>query len=217
MMEILDHNNRQPGYLRLQGFDYSQNGAYFTTICTKNRVQYFGSIVQNILSPNDISNEQIFESAEEIGNRGYAYLEESLIGKKAKEFWLSIPEHFPYVSLDEFQIMPNHIHGILLIHKNGQHLSPISQDDEIQYAWQPLLNKKNQFGPQSKNLSSILRGFKAGLKSYATKHAIPFKWHPRFFDRIIRNEDELNRIRNYIITNPDNWHLDQKNDANLFM
>jgi len=79
------------------------------------------------------------------------------------------------------------------------------------------LNKKNKFGPQSENLSSIIRGFKAGLKSCATCNSMEFKWHPRFFDRIIRNEVEMNKIRNYIIADPDNWHLDEKNDGNLFM
>ena len=68
---------------------------------------------------------------------------------------------------------------------------------------------KNKFGPQSNNLSSVIRGYKAAVKSFAKTNKIEFGWQPRFHDRIIRNEEELNRIRKYIIENPETWVRDQ--------
>ena len=69
----------------------------------------------------------------------------------------------------------------------------------------------NKFGPQSKNLSSIIRGFKIGVTKYANSNSINFAWQPRFHDRIVRNEKELNVIRKYISDNSAKWHLDRYN------
>lgn len=79
---------------RLKDFDYSSDGAYFITICTQNRIQYFGNVVD-----------------------GKIYLSE--IGKIVRKFWHEIPKHFSGVHLDNFIVMPNHIHGILIINKNS--------------------------------------------------------------------------------------------------
>lgn len=76
--------------IRLKGYDYSQSGAYFVTIRTRKGESFFGGIV-------------------------HGELRRSPIGKTAEEFWLQIPQHFPYVELDEFKVMPNHVHGIILI------------------------------------------------------------------------------------------------------
>jgi len=67
----------------------------------------------------------------------------------------------------------------------------------------------NHFGPQSRNLASILRGYKIGVKKYAISHQIDFAWQTRYYDHIIRNDEEYNRIRDYIIENPDNWKEDR--------
>ncbi|MFA5817163.1 MAG: hypothetical protein WC865_16275 [Bacteroidales bacterium] len=66
--------------------------------------------------------------------------------------------------------------------------------------WNP-----NQFGPQSQNLASVIRGFKGAVKSFAMAHSIEFHWQPRYYDRIIRNDQGLNQIREYIRDNPRNW------------
>src|SRR3989338_112538 len=83
---------------RLPTYDYTSNGYYFITICTKNRENYFGEIVDNKM--------QLFK-----------------IGRIAKKFWQEIPQHFPFVTLDEFGIMPNHLHGIVVI--NGDKITPV--------------------------------------------------------------------------------------------
>ena len=165
---------------RLQNWDYGWNGKYFVTIVTKNHKHYFGKIDNAIMILNEF-------------------------GKIAKKCWCEIPEHFPFVILDEYQIMPNHVHGIIEINKN---------DDEYGNDMNAKQNKtsgKNEFGPQSKNLGSIIRGYKIGVSKFAKNNNINFKWQPRFHDHIIRDAKSLNNIRNYIQNNPANWKNDKFN------
>ncbi|MFC1613267.1 transposase [Patescibacteria group bacterium] len=187
---------------RWQGYDYSREGFYFVTICTKNREFYFGDIVGT----------QDFAF---IQSQPFPQLQATKIGKIAEECWREIPDHFPFVTLDEFVIMPNHIHGIIIIDDNAKTQNVGTQNVGTQnLAF--LREYKNQFGPQSKNLSSIIRGFKIGVTKYANNN-LKFAWQPRFHDRIIRNDNELNKIRQYIINNPLKWELDRNNPEKLFM
>jgi len=169
--------------IRLPNWDYSDSGYYFITICTKNKNEYFGEIV------NDKN-----------------YLSE--IGKITEKCWIEIPAHFPCVKLDEFVMMPNHIHGIIIIKNNvpyveTQNFASLQQAKQIKY--------QNKFGPQSKNLASIIRGFKIGVKKYATINKINFFWQFRYYDHIIRNEKEYYRVKQYIRDNPKNWETDKNN------
>jgi REP element-mobilizing transposase RayT len=88
------------------------------------------------------------------------------------------------VELDEFVVMPNHIHVILFFNR----------PDKID--WQP-----NKFGVQSKNLGAVIRAFKSSVKRFANQNQIEFEWQSRYHDRIIRNEKGLNAIRHYIREN----------------
>ncbi len=117
------------------------------------------------------------------------------MGAIAWQCWESIPEHFPLVRPDAFVVMPDHVHGILRICHDPC-------DVETQNFASLQRGHQNHFGPQSRNLASVIRGFKIGVKSYATKHGIDFGWQPRFHDRIIRDNDALDRIRRYIRNNP---------------
>ncbi len=166
---------------RLTGYDYGSNGDYFVTICTKNRQPYFGEVIS-------IDGKDIVQVSE--------------IGRIAETFWKKIPEHFSFVIMDEFVVMPNHLHGVLKIRKKEM---------------QGPVHKINTFGPQSGNLSSILRLFKGAVKTQALKKEIEFDWQPRFYDRIIRNDFELMRIRQYIKSNPKNWATDRNNETGLLM
>ena len=202
---------------RYKGYNYSNEGFYFVTICTKNREMFFGDVIGKY-------HEKFIEDAE---------VKLSTIGLAAKKFWLDIPNHFPFVELDEHEIMPNHIHGIIQIKRDvgTQNLAfqNLADDDRTQnLAFQNLadddrtqnlafLQYENKFGPQSKNLSSIIRGFKIGVTKYAKNNRIYFAWQPRFHDRIIRNENELNRIRQYIKNNAMKWAIDRNNIENIFM
>jgi len=168
---------------RLTGWDYGSSGLYYITICTKDRVHYFGDIV----SDNNPETQNL------------ASLQGTPIGKIAHDNWLHIANHFPFVELDEFVVMPNHIHGILYINR----------EDKID--WQI-----NKFGSQSRNLASIIRGYKASVKTYATTNNIEFAWQPRYYDRVIRNEKEYANVREYIFNNADNWLLNGDNEDNLY-
>ncbi|MBX7046556.1 MAG: hypothetical protein K1X86_12045 [Ignavibacteria bacterium] len=155
---------------RKENWNYGLDGGYFVTICTKGMNCYFGNIVE----------------AQYI-----ASLQMTEIGKIAHQHWLDIPKYHPYVILDEFSLMPNHLHGILIINKN----------DESRFKG----NYKNKFGSQSNNLASIVRRYKAAVKTFAVKNNIPFAWQAGYYDRIVRNEEELFRIRKYIHENAYKW------------
>ena len=109
--------------------------------------------------------------------------------------WLKTPEIRPdmNITLDEFIVMPNHFHGIICIGDN-------------QYNTTPAISK---FGIQSKNLASIIRGFKSSVTRQVKFFNPDFSWQERFYDNIIKNENDWHLIRNYIINNPANWQQDK--------
>ena len=146
---------------RLSSWDYSSNGKYFVTICTDQKVPYFGYIDNSgILNPTEI-------------------------GDYTRKCWESIPEHYSFAELDSYILMPDHLHGIICFGK------------KVRTDWSP-----NQFGPQSQNLAAVIRSFKGAVKLFANKQPIEFHWQSRYFDRIIRNDWELEQIREYIRDNP---------------
>jgi len=187
-MPIKYQNKYKIESARLKNWDYSREGYYFITICAKNRQGYFGRI----------NNYQI---------------ELSKIGIMANKYWQAIPDHFSNVLLDEFIIMPNHIHGIVVI-KNRPNKINQSLNVDGKYG------QRNKFGPKNKQMSKIspkpnsLSVIIRSYKSICTReiNSLPnkifFAWQPRFYDRIIRNESELNRIRKYIRENPKEWKED---------
>ncbi|WP_324672039.1 hypothetical protein [Hymenobacter sp. GOD-10R] len=98
--------------------------------------------------------------------------------------------------------MPDHLHAILIFDKSATVTSKLSY--------------QSKFGPQRDNLAAIVRGFKAGVSSWARSKALDFKWQPGFYDRIIRNETEFDKIRHYIATNPSRWQHEQFSEENLY-
>lgn len=167
--------------LRLRNYDYSQAGAYFFTICTHERVCLFGEIADSEMRLN-------------------------ALGEAAAECWAAIPEHFPDVELDADCVMPNHIHGIVVITQSAgaTHASPLPNDRPA--------------GPPSRSLGAIIGSF----KSAATKriHEIQCAsnlavWQRNYYERVIRNESELNNVRRYIANNPLRWAEDENNLARV--
>ena len=176
---------------RLKNWDYGWNAPYFVTICTQNRECFFGDVVGGDMVLNEI-------------------------GKIANDCWLEIPEHFPFVKLGEHVVMPNHVHGIVEIDKpddgrddgrNDQYVE--TQNFASLQSDQYESSTKNKFGPQSKNLASIIRGFKIGVTKNARLINPNFAWQPRYHDHIIRNDESFQKISEYIINNPLNWSSDQ--------
>ncbi|MCP4552324.1 MAG: hypothetical protein GY834_09850 [Bacteroidetes bacterium] len=169
---------------RLQNWDYGWNAPYFVTICTQNRECYFGDI-----------------------DGGKIQLSE--IGEMAKKYWNEIPEHFPFVKLDAFVVMPNHVHGIIIINKPDDGRDDENVETQNFASLQGQTKPKNQFGPQSKNLASIIRGFKIGVTKNARQIHADFAWQSRFHDHIIRNDKSFEKIKSYIIENPLKWNDDK--------
>jgi REP element-mobilizing transposase RayT len=180
MPDLIQNKYRIPTN-RLPRYDYGADGWYFVTICTKNRVHYFGDIVRTHHRECDI-----------VETRNCASLQYTETGTVAHDFWLQIPQHYPFVQLDTFVIMPDHIHGILCFN------NPDKTD------WSP-----NVFGPQSQNLGAVIRAFKSSVKRHTNQNNIPFSWQSRFYDRIIRDQDALDATRHYIALNPAKWAADK--------
>lgn len=188
---------------RLQNWNYANEGMYFVTICTENRENYFGKLVDALLQPTEI-------------------------GKIAHLEWYKSVELRTDMNLElgEFVVMPNHIHGIIIIGPNEFNSQRDAQWDAQRDTQRDTQRRdamhcvstpttpttpeyKNQFAPQSKNLSSIIRGYKSAVTTYARKNGIVFGWQPRFHDHIIRSMGEYHNIANYIINNPAKWQEDK--------
>ena len=191
---------------RLKNWDYGWNAAYYITICTQDRVCFFGHV----------------ENGEMILNE---------IGLIAQDCWSQIPDHFPFVKLGVHVVMPNHIHGIVVIDKSdderndgcddgvtNRHIVETQNVETQNFASLPPVSQqqpqqqseyKNKFGPQSQNLASIIRGFKIGVTKNSRTINPDFKRQPRFHDHIIRDDDSFHRISKYIINNPLNWKDDE--------
>jgi REP element-mobilizing transposase RayT len=157
--------------IRLKGYDYSQPGAYFITICTNNRELLFESeSVQNLL----------------------------------ETFWKKLPAKFPIVQLDEFVVMPNHIHGVMII------------------IGQPHGVEKGRPHGVAPTLGDVVDWYKtmttnAYMNGIKNNQWTPFNerfWQRNYYEHIIRDEDNLNRIRQYIIDNPMKWDEDENNPKN---
>lgn len=188
-------------------WDYGWNASYFVTICTQNRECWFGDVSDGAM---DLS----------------------AMGHIANSCWHEITKHFPFVQLGPHIIMPNHVHGIVIINKpddgrnvetqnfaslqqNFASLQPTPNADIPPAPPESLSDQmesdkpKNQFGPQSKNLASIIRGFKIGVTKNARQINPDFAWQPRYHDHIIRNEKSYHHISEYIVNNPLKWQEDK--------
>ena len=124
----------------------------------------------------------------------------SPIGECAKKCLEAIPSHFPHVEIPLSTVMPNHIHCILII-----------KDPHLEKKTITSQRPHNEYGPQSMNLASVIRGFKIGVTKFARTAGLEFAWQPRFYDHVICNNDDLNRIATYIENNVGSWDKDKLN------
>lgn len=181
---------------RLPHHNYAANGWYFVTICTKDKLWFFGDIVS--------------------GNIRF-----SAIGEIADQFWSNIPNHFQDVYLDGYIIMPNHVHGIVII--NHSHCRDFACNvSTTSKQWKnddhTISRIMSNCSPKAGSLSVIIRSYKSALTSWCRKNGYDnFAWQPRFYDHIIRDEQALTKIQEYIVNNPAKWDEDQDNLANLWM
>ena len=170
---------------RLQTWDYSYNGAYFITICTQNRHHFFGHIQNQEMQLSEI-------------------------GKFAEQYWYEIPNHFPMVELGNFVVMPNHVHGILIIDKiNDESFSESVETRQclVSTIHSNTIIGSSRFQNQGKNtISSIVGSYKSIVAKISRQINPNFGWQSRFHDHIIRNSKSFENIQNYIEQNPLKWN-----------
>lgn len=145
---------------RLKDYDYASAGAYFVTICTHHKQAIFGQIKQGLMELNPY-------------------------GQQAERAWQEIPQHFSTVVLDEFIVMPNHIHGIVFVDRErARHASPLQQ---------------------APSLGAVIGGFKSAAARLINQQRAPPGapvWQRNYYEHVIRNEKSLSEIREYTANNP---------------
>jgi len=171
---------------RLRNWDYGSDGAYFITICTHNREHFFGEINNNKMNM-------------------------SPAGAIAHVLWDQIKNHAKNVELGEFVVMPNHVHGILIL--NGNNVANdfrFGRDVACNVPTETeKTNPKNHqmaaISPKPNTISTIIRSYKSSVTRYCNQLGLQFAWQSRFHDHIIRSDESFNRISEYIKNNPANW------------
>ncbi|MBI4787545.1 MAG: transposase [Chloroflexi bacterium] len=191
--------------IRLKGYDYSQAGVYYVTIVAQNRACLFGEVVRAEMQLNDA-------------------------GRMVQSQWECLPQRFPNVETDEFIVMPNHFHGALLIMDKTVGAVPCAR---------PVVPQPNKGRPQGgqppggqpqgiaptehdPTLGSIVGAWKSIVTDEYIRGVHELNWEPfyrklwqrNYWEHIVRDEPDLNRIREYIINNPANWDSDEHNPKN---
>ena len=176
------HNRRS---IRLQGYDYSQPGAYFVTLVTHRRACLFGEIVDGEMRLSDF-------------------------GLIADECWRLIPEHFPTVELGAFVTMPNHVHGIIILH-DCQHLGT-TDDHGTGTIYRARTPAERFQKPTAGSIPTIIRTYKAAVtRRIGRKLNYTNIWQRNYYEHVIRTGDDHKRIHLYIESNPANWSNDDQN------
>ena len=177
--------------IRLKGYDYSQSGLYFITICIQNRECLLGKIEQGLINLNQA-------------------------GQMVQQMWQQLPQRFSSIQIDEFVVMPNHLHGIIAISMVNMVSNNQSQAQDLKQI-QPLQTSK------SVKLGDIIGAFKSitthqyiqGVKQYHWQGFTGKLWQRNYYEHIIRDQASLNNIREYIINNPLKWEDDHENPTHF--
>jgi putative transposase len=211
-MEKFNDKYRIPS-TRLLNWNYGSPALYFVTIITQSRKHYFGEIENGILKLN------------KLGLYAFSEWEKSPMIRPDMNIQLGefvvMPNHFHGIVMIGENEYNTGFHGSGFYNGYGvcrDAMHCVSTDDDVRPKEKDAMHgvstdagnngkrfSKNKFGPQSKNIGSIIRGFKSSVTTYARKNKIVFDWQERFYDRVIRNHDEYLRISNYIKNNPANW------------
>ena len=184
-----DPRSHQRFSLRLEEYDYSFVGAYFVTICTWGRKCLFGEIADSIMGLNET-------------------------GQIVQSNWEDLPNRFPSIEIDEFVVMPNHIHGIIVI--SGAHGSIHKMS--VRAIHESLVEKSTAYDNKTKRRNMLLPKVIGYFKMNTAKKinqlrntpGIPV-WQRNYYDHIIRNERSLTAIQQYIQNNPAMWPQDLDN------
>ncbi len=180
----LSHHRRS---IRLKGYDYSQPGAYFVTLVTQRRVNWFGKIEEGVI-------------------------DSSQFGDIVYRAWMDLPRHYPNITLDWFVLMPNHLHAILFLNddagRGGSFMDSIVSKVTVMQSTSDLLLEA-ETRPYSNSRRHGLPEIVRALKSFSARRINNLRgttgqavWQRNYFEHIIRNKRELNSIRTYIADNP---------------
>ncbi|MFN6224118.1 MAG: transposase [Dolichospermum sp.] len=186
--------------IRLKGYDYSQSGLYFITICCYQRECLFGNIMNSQIILNNF-------------------------GQLIKEEWLKSAEIRKEIEFDDFVIMPNHFHGIVIINqeinsdfmKNDVDFQDNNVGAHGRSPLQQIQSSRPKISMKPKSISSLIAGFKsATTKKINIIRNTPQNpvWQRNYYDHIIRNDESLARIREYVQNNPLSWENDQLHPNN---
>ena len=173
--------------IRLGECDYSEPGDYFVTICSHNRECVFGEIINDAMVLNSL-------------------------GRIVEKCYSEIPKYFPNTELDIFQIMPNHLHGIIRIlfeeNNGGDRRGLINQTPtkERNDRWILMRDEKTTLG-------KVIRLFKAKTSFIIHQNNVNFRWQRNYYEEIVRNEKHYDEIYTYIESNSQTWDRDKNNPA----
>jgi putative transposase len=180
-----DPNKHHRRSIRLKGYDYTQPGAYFITVVSYQRQYIFGEIVDGEMHLN-------------------------WVGRLVQREWQRLTHRFPNIELDEFVIMPNHLHGIILIIKGT---TETEEDNAIEIS--RCAHTCEQFGkPVPGSIPTIIRSFKSAVSlriNRSRESSSTPVWQRNYFERVVRDQSELKQIREYIQYNPAQWSDDPEN------
>lgn len=200
-----DQRRQHRRSIRLKGYDYTQAGAYFVTLCAQDRARVFGAVVGREMWPNEY-------------------------GREVANCWLWLAERYPYVTLDGWVVMPNHVHGIIMITdhtdsdggrggsdggRGGSRTAPTGlHDTSTGRPDDPDTRGSGIAAPQRKPLGRLIGAF----KTVSTRRVNEIRstpgaklWQRNYYEHVIRDDPSLRRIRQYIANNPSRWELDREN------
>ena len=168
--------------IRLKHYDYAQDGAYFVTICTHQRAALFGDVTDGEMTLNTL-------------------------GCVADDCWWAIPAHFSGVELDAFVVMPNHVHGIVIINR-----WEIARPNAVEATHASPLQPEPAHGPKQASLAAIIGSYKSAVTRQTNRirqrPGAPV-WQRNYYEHIIRTDRALNAICKYILYNPARWADDE--------
>lgn len=171
---------------RAQWWDYGAGGTYFITICTENRKHYFGEIKSGKML---LSN----------------------LGIIADLLWHEMPKYNTGIKLGEYVVMPDHIHGILIlpekviIKTKKEATAPESLNDALAEISNTKDLKMSSISPKPKTIPSIIRSYKSAVTKHANRLNLENGWQSRYYDQIIRSQNQFQNVTNYIKNNVSNW------------
>jgi putative transposase len=180
--------------IRLKGYDYTRDGAYFVTICTRDRACLFGTVVNGEMLLNQY-------------------------GREVAGCWMWLAQRYSYVHLDQWVVMPNHVHGIIVIvddRRGGSRTDPTRTAPTTGLVGQSTVDIDGLWiaSTKRKTLGRLIGAFKTvstrrinGVRSTPGAKV----WQRNYYEHVVRNRLQLRRVRRYIASNPSRWELDREN------